>query len=182
MSMRGSWRATTKIGTPSWWSPPQPPAGSNVPRPATTAPVDMNSSYIWPLTPDGRPGTPEELLPGSLPDHSQSCRRSPPSPRPLFGPSLGPAMNPSIDMDEERPAQGEAAERTHRAGAVPLHRRHGLNRIPADEPGVGPGQRGLQRRREHHLRRPGEFVHGGGFVRFECLRLGGESGHEAVRV
>jgi hypothetical protein len=33
-----------KIGTPSWWSPPHPPAGSKVPRPATTAPVDMNSS------------------------------------------------------------------------------------------------------------------------------------------
>jgi site-specific recombinase XerD len=28
-----------KIGTPSWWSPPQPPAGSKVPRPATIAPV-----------------------------------------------------------------------------------------------------------------------------------------------
>ena len=37
-------RLRMKIGTPSWWSPPQPPAGSKVPRPATTAPVDMNSS------------------------------------------------------------------------------------------------------------------------------------------
>jgi hypothetical protein len=40
-----------KIGTPSWWSPPQPPAGSKVPRPATTAPVVMNSSTTWRLTP-----------------------------------------------------------------------------------------------------------------------------------
>jgi hypothetical protein len=29
------------MGTPLWWSPPQPPAGSNVPRPATTAPVAL---------------------------------------------------------------------------------------------------------------------------------------------
>src|ERR1700754_4300412 len=27
-----------KIGTPAWWSPPHVPAGSTVPRPATTAP------------------------------------------------------------------------------------------------------------------------------------------------
>src|SRR4051812_44764003 len=47
-----------KIGTPSWWSPPQPPAGSKVPRPATTAPVSITSSITAPLTPDGRPGTP----------------------------------------------------------------------------------------------------------------------------
>src|SRR6266511_2680711 len=47
---------------------------------------------------DGRPGTPDEP-PGSLPDHSQSCRRSPPSPRPFSGLSFGPAMNPSSDMD-----------------------------------------------------------------------------------
>src|SRR5215210_157879 len=51
MSMPGSWRASTKIGTPSWWSPPQPPAGSKVFRPATIAPVDMNSSTTLPLTP-----------------------------------------------------------------------------------------------------------------------------------
>ena len=39
MSLSGSRRLRTQIGTPSWWSPPQPPAGSKVPRPATTAPV-----------------------------------------------------------------------------------------------------------------------------------------------
>ena len=36
-----------KIGTPPWCSPPQPPARSKLPRPATTAPVDMNSSTTW---------------------------------------------------------------------------------------------------------------------------------------
>ena len=43
---------------------------------------------------------------------------------------------------EERAAEGEAAERAHRAGAVLLHRGHGLDRIAADQLGVRPGQRG----------------------------------------
>src|SRR4051794_23941878 len=34
---------------------------------------------------------------------------------------------------DERPAQGEAADGAHRGGAVPLHRRHGLDGIAADE-------------------------------------------------
>ena len=86
-SLSGSRRLRMKIGTPSWWSPPQPPAGSKVPRPATTAPVDMNSSMTWPLTPATRS------------DGAHSCRRWPPSPSPLSTVSLGPAMNPSRDMD-----------------------------------------------------------------------------------
>src|SRR5918995_5705286 len=86
-----------KIGTPSWWSPPQPPAGSKVPRPATTAPVDMNSSQTVPLTPDGRAGTLDSPLGSSL-VQIHSCRRSPPSPSPLSGPSFGPAMSPSREI------------------------------------------------------------------------------------
>jgi hypothetical protein len=43
-----------KIGTPSWWLPPQPPAGSKVPLPATIAPVDINSPRTWPFTPPAR--------------------------------------------------------------------------------------------------------------------------------
>src|SRR3954447_10531374 len=89
-----------KIGTPSWWSPPQPPAGSKVPRPATTAPVAMNSATTRPLTPGTRPDN--ALRSPSAPIGTQSCRRCPPSPRPFPGPALGPATNPSSDMDMYR--------------------------------------------------------------------------------
>ena len=37
--------------------------------------------------------------PPSGPARTQSWRRSPPSPSPLSGRSLGPAMNPSSDID-----------------------------------------------------------------------------------
>src|SRR5215218_7719288 len=86
-----------KIGTPSWWSPPQPAAGSKVPRPATTAPVAMNSSTTRPLRPPERRMASRSSASPPLKIHS--CRRSPPSPSPLPGPSLGPAMKPSRDMD-----------------------------------------------------------------------------------
>src|SRR5947209_7478488 len=87
-----------KIGTLSWWSPPQPPAGSKVPRPATTAPVDMSSAKTRPLTPVRTTSISSE----SARVNAQSCRRCPPSPSPLPGPALGPAMNPSRDMDISR--------------------------------------------------------------------------------
>src|SRR5919109_2594284 len=104
MSIPGSWRVRMKIGTPSWGSPPQPPAGSNVPRPATTAPVDMNSSTILPLTlPERRTFS----RPPSVMSHW--CSRCPPSPRPLPGPSFGPAMNPSRDIDMYRTVADTAA-------------------------------------------------------------------------
>jgi hypothetical protein len=60
--------ADDEDGTPSWWSPPQPPAGSKVRRPVTTAPVAISSSKTWPFTPEGRPGTPDGAL-GSPPDN-----------------------------------------------------------------------------------------------------------------
>jgi hypothetical protein len=44
ISRSGARRLRTKIGRPSWWSPPQPPPGSKVPRPATMNPsrdIDM---------------------------------------------------------------------------------------------------------------------------------------------
>src|SRR6476619_6067279 len=88
-----------KIGTPSWWSPPHPPAGSNVPRPATTAPVDINSSKTSPLTPAGRAISRWSTSP---PVKAHSWRRWPPSPSPLSIRSLGPAMNPSSDIDISR--------------------------------------------------------------------------------
>ena len=83
-------RDNTWMGTPAWWSPPQPPAGSNVPRPATIAPVDRNSPSTMLFT----------RVVGSSNGHS--CRRTPPSPRPLSSVSFGPAMNPSSDMDMSR--------------------------------------------------------------------------------
>src|SRR5438132_10067723 len=85
------------MGTPSWWSPPQPLAASKVPRPVITAPVDMASSTIWPLT---LPCPPTAFFGWSpTPWKIHSCSRSPPSPRPLSGPSLGPVTNPSRDID-----------------------------------------------------------------------------------
>jgi hypothetical protein len=77
-------------------SPPQPPAGSNVPRPATTAPVGMNSPTTRPFTP---PRSEMSLWLESAPGSAHSCSRWPPSPSPLSGRSLGPAMNPSSDVD-----------------------------------------------------------------------------------
>src|SRR3954453_11976831 len=97
MSMPGPLRLMMKIGTPSWWSPPQPPAGSKVPRPATTAPVDMSSSTTWPLTPPRRARVVSRSTPGSIGIHS--CSRWPPSPSPLSRRSLGPAMKPATDID-----------------------------------------------------------------------------------
>src|SRR5947209_19283201 len=85
------------MGTPSWWSPPQPLAASKVPRPVITAPVDLNSSTIWLLT---LPCPPTAFFGWSpTPWKIHSCSRSPPSPRPLSGPSLGPVTNPSRDID-----------------------------------------------------------------------------------
>jgi hypothetical protein len=52
-SLGTSW-VGTKIGTPSWWSPDQPPAKSNVRRPAMTAPVANISSKTLALGPAGR--------------------------------------------------------------------------------------------------------------------------------
>src|SRR2546421_4696014 len=85
------------MGTPSWWSPPQPLAASKVPRPVITAPVDMNSSTIWLLTLPCPPTASFGWCPTPLKIHS--CSRSPPSPSPLSGPSLGPVTNPSRDID-----------------------------------------------------------------------------------
>jgi hypothetical protein len=65
------------------------------PRPATTAPVAMNSSTIWPLTcptADGSRSTSPSVM-------TTRAGGGPPSPSPLPGPSLGPAMNPSRDID-----------------------------------------------------------------------------------
>ncbi|HET8956413.1 MAG TPA: hypothetical protein VFN18_12215 [Solirubrobacterales bacterium] len=67
--------------------------GSKVPRPATTAPVAIAS----PSAPSGRPGTPPCSV--GAPAKIHSCRRSPPSPRPLSTFSLGPATKPSSDID-----------------------------------------------------------------------------------
>jgi hypothetical protein len=85
-----------KIGTPSWWSPPQPPAGPKVPRPATTAPVDRSSAMTCPVD---APEVRERLGEASPSGKTHSCSRCPPSPSPLSGRSFGPAMNPSRDMD-----------------------------------------------------------------------------------
>ena len=40
----GALRVGTKIGTPSWWSPPRSPAKSPVRRPVMRAPVAIDSS------------------------------------------------------------------------------------------------------------------------------------------
>src|SRR5919202_1869004 len=89
------------IGTPSWWSPPQAPAHSKVRRPATTAPVDITSCTTCPFTPS-RTSAGGPVSPPSSPVRTHSCSRSPPSPRPLSGPSLGPVMKPSRDIDMYR--------------------------------------------------------------------------------
>ena len=44
-------------------------------------------------------GRPTRLSSTSVPVKNHSWRRCPPSPSPLPGPSFGPAMNPSRDMD-----------------------------------------------------------------------------------
>ena len=60
---------------------------------------------------------------------------------------------------EERPAQAETANGAHRAVAFPLHRSHSLDRILADQPGIGPRERRLQRRGEQHLGSVDKLVH-----------------------
>lgn len=94
-----------KIGTPSWWSPPQPPAGSNVPP-----------------TSDDRAGG-HELIDDSAVDHARtadafevgiSVRHDPlvqavaAVAERVLNPSFGPAMNPSRDMDIYRTAADAA--------------------------------------------------------------------------
>jgi hypothetical protein len=70
------------------------PATRGLEGPATSddGAVAMNSSTTRPLTP---PVT----SPAPPPFRTQSWRRSPPSPSPLSGRTLGPAMNPSSDID-----------------------------------------------------------------------------------
>ena len=71
-----------------------PPAGSKVPLPARTAPVDMKSSMA------ARSASSSRSAADSMsPPPTQSWSRSPPSPRPLPGPAFGPAMKPSRDID-----------------------------------------------------------------------------------
>ena len=59
--------------------------------------------------------------------------------------------------------------------AVLLHRPHGVDRVTADQLGVGPGQRPLQGGGEHHLRLRGQSRHAG-----LLGRLLGEPGHQPV--
>src|SRR3954452_9692477 len=173
-----------KIGTPSWWSLPQPPAHSKVRRPATTAPVDMNSWTTCPLTPPRfNAGTP--VPPASAPVRIHSCRRSPPSPRPLSGPSFGPVMNPSRDIDMDRTvADTRAFCPGDHIGARPQHFLHVPRRksgaaLDADLPpplgvvlvdGGARAVRPLQRLRRHVVHVPLERSLVGGHGRLEGVR------------
>src|SRR3989442_12467332 len=97
----GSLCVTTKTGTSNGCLPPHPPATSNMRRPETIAPVPRNMStaasalsreslrVIVPL------GIINSVSP--LKNHSKSL--SPPSPKGRSGLSLGPAMNPSSDVE-----------------------------------------------------------------------------------
>ena len=69
MPSGGSPLVRTKIGTPSWWSPSQRPAMSNVRRPTSTAPVANSSSKTgrWDRRAVGRGATTRSA--------SQACRR-----------------------------------------------------------------------------------------------------------
>src|SRR5829696_2340670 len=109
-----------KIGTPPWWSPPQPPAGSKVPRPATTAPVDMNSSTIRRLAPVRWSAI--SLWSASALGRAHSCRRCPPSPSPLSSRSFGPAMKPSRDIDMYRTVADTSSPFAHQGSRSRIER------------------------------------------------------------
>src|SRR5215210_4929582 len=92
---------TTKVGTPKGGLPPHPLVMSNVLRPVTNAPIlvcaSRRSSALCGETPNtiSVPGSLYSVSP--LEYHAKS--RSPPSPSGDPGPSFGPAMKPSSDID-----------------------------------------------------------------------------------
>ena len=93
----GGWWVRRKNGAPAGWCPPHPLAMSKVRRPVMTAPQANSSSATARLAGGGQKRSSGPT--GSLPAVHHSKRRPPPSPSGLSGPSLGPAMNPSIDIE-----------------------------------------------------------------------------------
>src|SRR5690349_22743310 len=88
---------------------------------------------------------------------------------------------------EQGPAQAEAADRAEDPRAARLHGADRLDGVAADERGVGPRQRLLERGGEHHLGRSRELVDGRLFFGPELVLAvrdlaGGEARHQAVGV
>src|SRR5919107_3555074 len=92
---------TTKTGTSKGCLPPHPLVRSNVLRPVTNAPVVLRVSRRSSALSGETLNTISVL--GSLysvsPPEYHAKSRSPPSPRGASGPSFGPAINPSSDVE-----------------------------------------------------------------------------------
>src|SRR5215216_1585436 len=92
---------TTKTGTSKGCLPPYPLVRSNVLRPVTNAPVVVR---VWRSSSAVCGETLNTIsVPGSLysvsPAEYHAKSRSPPSPMGASGPSLGPAIKPSSDVE-----------------------------------------------------------------------------------
>jgi len=70
---------------------------------------------------------------------------------------------------EQRPAQGQAADRAH-VGAASLQLGHRLDGIAADHFALRPRQRGLERRGEYDLALSGQIGHRLGLFRAPTIR------------